>query len=146
MEDLAGLLGIAQRLNPSHSFGSAQSKAVDLQQSLAAVKRVKKPTIQDKFHFHKTLTSKVSAVSNEIASLHTKGTQNLQAFEQALTKAITPQYSDHSLTALLAGKTKEQALDMGFKSPAFARLLLGDAGAAFGIDANESLYKVAAPE
>ncbi len=146
MKDLAGLIGIGMRLNPNHNYGSAQSKAADLQQALDSVKRVKNPSIQDKYNFHKSLTGKVKTVVSELTGLHAKGTQNLQAAEQELTKAVAPQYSDHTLTALLVGKTKEQALDMGFKSAAFARLLLGDAGVAFGINADESLLKVAAPE
>lgn len=148
MANLESATTIAERMNPTFNYGTVKARASEVLRSIELIKGTGNSSIKDRKMFHDASVKKINGLAKEMERLHTSGEASLGAAMAALSTATAPRHSDWSMTALLAGRSKADVMDMAFKSQAMARLVMGEAGTAIGIDGKvqSELASKAAPE
>ncbi|MEZ8989075.1 hypothetical protein FCV82_06450 [Vibrio breoganii] len=151
IKDLIGQATIASRLTNSELFSGIQRSAEGYDALMSKLDGVdfSKVSSSDKNALHKKIGNQKAKLDSEINRVTTQLVNKMDMAQNNYKVASQPTSQDFALAGLMAGKSKSELLEMGYKSSAAARLLTqSEAGAMAGLDpkALESLAKNAAPE
>ncbi|MEZ9510756.1 hypothetical protein [Vibrio breoganii] len=151
IKDFTSEATIANRLSGNELFNGVVSATQKYNDFLGKIDGVPmdKVSATDKQTLFKKLEQQGASVDKEMSRVADRLMSSMAVAEANYKAMSTPTSQDYALAGLMAGKSGPELMEMGYKSPAAARLLThSDAGAMAGLDSKQlsSLAPYTAPD